>query len=152
MKDYRLAVTRRCCSGYASSAGFTLIELLVSLTILALLASVVGPGVIKWVGGSKSKTARVQIESIASALDNYHLEIGRYPSQEQGLYALVEAPSGVVGWDGPYLAKKKLPDDPWGAPYIYRYPGENGTYDLLSYGADGQPGGENDDADILGWE
>ena len=137
---------------YRRSRGFTLIELLVALVILGLLMSVVGPTVLKYVGGAKTDTARMQIENISAALDNYYLETGRYPSQSQGLEALIEEPSGVVGWNGPYMKKKVIPPDPWGAEYIYVFPGENGSFDLYSLGADGQVGGEKENADIVSWE
>lgn len=132
--------------------GFTLIELLVVLVILGLLMAVVGPRVMKYVGGAKSDTAKVQIEELASALDMYSLEVGTYPPQDAGLRALVERPSGADRWNGPYLRKTLVPKDPWGREYIYRFPGQHGTFDILSYGADGQQGGEGDDADVVSWE
>lgn len=95
------------------SAGFTLIELLVALVILGMLAGIVGPRIMKYVGGAKSDTAKVQIEDLVNSLHMYQLEVGNYPSQEAGLQALVEAPQGVVGWNGPYLAKPRVPKDPW---------------------------------------
>ncbi|TRX74087.1 type II secretion system major pseudopilin GspG [Pseudomonas mangiferae] len=133
--------------------GFTLIELLVVLVILGLLMSVVGPRVMKYVGGAKSDTARMQIQELASSLDMYHLEVGRYPTQDQGLKALIEKPSGSADrWNGPYLRKSAIPKDPWGNDYQYRFPGQHGPFDLISNGADGQPGGEGEDADIVSWE
>ncbi len=133
--------------------GFTLIELLVVLVILGLLMSVVGPRVMKYVGGAKSDTARMQIQELASSLDMYHLEVGRYPTQDQGLKALIEKPSaGAERWNGPYLRKSAVPKDPWGNDYQYRFPGQHGPFDLFSNGADGQPGGEGEDADIVSWE
>lgn len=139
-------------SFYRSSRGFTLIELLVVLVILGLLMSVVGPRVMKYVGGAKTDTARMQIEELAAALDMYHLEVGRYPSSDVGLRALIERPSGVDRWNGPYLRKSNIPQDPWGNDYTYRFPGQRGAFDLYSHGADGQPGGEGEDADIVSWE
>lgn len=136
----------------SSHRGFTLIELLVVLVILGLLASLVGPRVIKHLGDSKTKTAVLQIEELSNALDVYRLEIGKYPSSDQGLVALVEEPSGVDQWSGPYLRKKTIRNDPWGNPYRYEYPGENGDFDLYSYGADDAPGGDGEDQDVLGWE
>ncbi|SDU36085.1 type II secretion system major pseudopilin GspG [Halopseudomonas salegens] len=131
--------------------GFTLIELLVVLVILGLLMSIVGPRVMKYVSSSRGDTARIQVEELASALDMYYLEVGRYPSQEQGLEALIEAPPGVESWAGPYLRKSTIPDDPWGNAYNYRFPGQHGPFDLYSLGADGQPGGEGENADIESW-
>lgn len=130
--------------------GFTLLELLVVLVVLGLLAGIVAPRYFSQLGRSEAKVARAQIEGLAKALDLYRLEIGRYPSSEQGLQALVSAPSDEARWSGPYL-QKKVPDDPWGHAYIYRYPGENGEYDLLSLGKDGQPGGDGENAEITNW-
>jgi len=110
--------------------GFTLIELLVVLVILGLLASLVGPRVIKHLGDSKTKTAMLQIEQLSSAMDVYRLEVGSYPSSEQGLEALIDKPSGTDQWNGPYLRKKTVRKDPWGNDYHYRSPGENGPFYL----------------------
>ena len=132
--------------------GFTLIELLVVLVILGLLMSVVGPRVMKYVGGAKTDTARMQIEELAGALDMYHLEVGRYPSQDVGLRALIEQPASEKRWNGPYLRKSKVPNDPWGNDYVYRFPGQHGVFDLYSLGADWQVGGEGEDAEIGSWE
>lgn len=134
------------------SRGFTLIELLVVLVILGLLASLVGPRVIKHLGESKSKTAMLQIEELSSALDVYRLEVGRYPSSDEGLTALVENPGGVDQWNGPYLRKSTIRKDPWGNEYSYVAPGEHGDFDLYSLGADNSDGGEGENRDILGWE
>lgn len=134
------------------SRGFTLIELLVVLVILGLLASLVGPRVIKHLGESKSKTAMLQIEELSSALDVYRLEVGRYPSSDEGLTALVESPGGVDQWNGPYLRKSTIRKDPWGNEYSYVAPGEHGDFDLYSLGADNSDGGEGENRDILGWE
>ncbi|MET1079720.1 MAG: type II secretion system major pseudopilin GspG [Pseudomonas sp.] len=132
--------------------GFTLIELLVVLVILGLLMAVVGPRVMKYVGGAKSDTARLQINDYVAALDMYNLEVGHYPSQEAGLQALVERPSNEARWNGPYLRKSVIKKDPWDRDYVYRIPGEHGPFDLFSNGANGQPGGEGEDADIVSWE
>ena len=132
-------------------SGFTLIELLVVLMILGLLAGLVGPRVLKYMGGAKSDTARLQIEEFGAGLDLYHLEVGRYPTTEEGLEALSRAPTGVDNWNGPYLKKKTIPMDPWGRPYRYRSPGENGDYDLYSLGRDNADGGEGEDEDIVSW-
>jgi general secretion pathway protein G len=134
------------------SRGFTLIELLVVLIILGLLAGIVLPNVIGQVGGSKSKTARIQIEELGAALDIFRLEVGRYPTSQEGLRALVEQPGDVRGWNGPYLKKRIVPTDPWDRPYHYRAPGRHGEYDLYTLGRDGAEGGEGEDADVVSWE
>lgn len=132
--------------------GFTLIELLVVLVILGLLAGLVGPQVMKYLGSSKTKTARLQIEDLGASLDLYRLEVGRYPTGEEGLRALVKQPDGVKDWNGPYLKKDQVPKDPWGYEYHYRFPGEHGPYDLYSLGADNAEGGEGENQDIASWE
>lgn len=134
------------------SQGFTLIELLVVLAIIGLLAGLVGPQVMKHLGESKTKTARLQIEELASALDMYRLDVGRYPTGDEGLQALIEQPASARVWNGPYLRKKKVPGDPWNNAYHYVAPGQHGKFDLFSLGADGSDGGEGEDQDILGWE
>lgn len=131
--------------------GFTLIELLVVLVILGLLAGLVGPQVLRYTGSAKSDTAKLQIEELGAGLDLFHLEVGRYPTTEEGLKALVEQPAGITTWNGPYLKKKRIPLDPWGNDYRYQYPGEQGVYDLYSYGNDNSEGGEGNDADIVSW-
>lgn len=131
--------------------GFSLIELLIVMVIIGLLASLVGPTLFKKVGGAKQKTAKAQIEMLGTALDSYRLDIGRYPNTQQGLDALRDKPEGEEGWDGPYL-RKGVPQDPWGHAYVYKYPGDNGEYDLSSLGLDGQPGGEDENQDINSWE
>ena len=132
--------------------GFTLIELLVVLTIIALLGAVVGPQVMKQLRGAKSKTARMQIEDLGAGLELFNLENGRYPTTQEGLEALIQAPPGLEHWNGPYLKKNKIPQDPWNNSYHYQSPGDHGPYDLYSYGADNVPGGAKDNADILSWE
>ena len=134
------------------AGAFTLIELLVVLVILGLLASLVGPRVIKHLGESKTQTAMLQIEELSSALDVYRLEVGKYPSSDEGLMALVDNPGSVAQWNGPYLRKKTIRKDPWGNDYNYIFPGENGEYDLYSLGADNTEGGEGENRDVLGWE
>ena len=131
--------------------GFTLIELLVVLVILGLLAGLVGPQILRYLGSAKSDTARLQIEELGAGLDLYHLEVGRYPNTDEGLAALVEDPTGVRHWNGPYLKKKTVPNDPWGNKYIYVSPGENGVYDLFSLGQDNMEGGEKENEDIVSW-
>lgn len=132
-------------------AGFTLIELLVVLMILGLLAGLVGPRVLKQLGGAKSDTAQLQIAELSSGLDLFYLEVGRYPTTEEGLDALVSEPAGVSNWNGPYLRKNEIPHDPWGLPYHYLNPGENGDFDLYSLGRDNARGGEDEDQDIVSW-
>ena len=132
--------------------GFTLIELLVVLAIIGLLAGLVGPQVIKYLGESKSKTAKLQIEELSSALDMYRLDVGRYPNAGEGLAALVEQPASATYWNGPYLRKKKMPTDPWNTPYHYVMPGQHGKFDIFSLGADNAEGGEGEDQDIKSWD
>jgi general secretion pathway protein G len=131
--------------------GFTLLELLVVMVIIGLLASYVGPKFFSQIGKSEVKAARAQIDALEKALDQFRLDLGRYPTTEQGLVALMERPAGEQKWGGPYL-KKAVPNDPWGRPYVYRQPGEHGEYDLLSLGKDGQPGGTGEAEDINNWQ
>lgn len=131
--------------------GFTLIELLVVLMILGLLAGLVGPRVMKYLGGAKTDTAQLQIEEFGTGLDLYHLEVGRYPTTEQGLQALAEQPVDTSNWHGPYLKKKDIPADPWGNSYEYRSPGEFSDYDLYSLGRDNADGGSGEDTDVVSW-
>lgn len=144
MKQRQLTLTN-------SQRGFTLIELLVVLVILGLLAGLVGPQVLRYLGSAKSDTAMLQIEELGAGLDLYHLEVGRYPTTDEGLMALVEQPTEASRWNGPYLKKKRIPADPWGNEYHYRSPGEQGWYDLYSFGNDNMDGGEGDNADIVSW-
>jgi len=133
-----------------SAQGFTLLELLVVMVIIGLLAGFVGPKYFAQIGKSEIKLARAQIDALDKSLDQFRLDTGHYPSMEDGLAALVTRPPSEVKWDGPYL-KKEVPQDPWGKPYMYRTPGEHGEYDLISYGKDGQQGGEGEAADITNW-
>jgi general secretion pathway protein G len=130
--------------------GFTLLELLVVMVLIGLLAGFVAPRYFAQVGKSQVKVARAQIDALDKALDQYRLDVGHYPTTEQGLAALVASPSGETKWAGPYL-KKALPADPWGRPYLYAQPGSHGDFDLQSYGKDGRPGGSGEDADITNW-
>jgi len=130
--------------------GFTLIELLIVMIILGLLAALVAPKMFQKVGSSKQKATKAQIAMLGTALDAFRLDVGRYPNAEEGLDALRKNP-GMDNWDGPYLPKD-VPQDPWGKQYVYRYPGEHGDYDLYSMGADGQDGGEGENADVVSWE
>lgn len=131
--------------------GFTLIELLVVLVILGLISAFAAPQVIRYLGSAKQDSAKVQIDRLSSILDLYRLEIGSYPNESQGLRALVERPAGVDGWNGPYVQSEEMLIDPWGNPYRYRQPGENGAFDIYSHGADNQPGGEGEDGDVTSW-
>jgi general secretion pathway protein G len=130
--------------------GFTLLELLVVMVIIGMLAGFVAPRFFAQIGKSETKVARAQLDALEKALDQYRLDVGGYPSSEQGLVALMERPAGLAKWSGPYL-KKTVPQDPWGRPYIYKSPGEHGEFDLLSYGKDGQPGGSGEAEDITNW-
>jgi general secretion pathway protein G len=130
--------------------GFTLIELLVVVIILGLLAALVGPRFFGRVGQSKQAAARVQIELLGAALDQFKLDTGRYPTSQEGLQALQANPGNLNGWEGPYL-KKDVPRDPWGNPYQYKAPGDHGEYDLWSLGSDNSPGGEGEAGDITSW-
>jgi general secretion pathway protein G len=130
--------------------GFTLLELLVVMVIIGLLAAYVGPKYFSQVGKSEIKTARAQIVAFEKSLEQYRLDVGAYPTTEQGLGALVAKPAAAAKWDGPYLAKA-VPMDPWGHAYVYKSPGDHGEIDLTSLGRDGQPGGEGLDADIGNW-
>ncbi|MEC5386769.1 type II secretion system major pseudopilin GspG [Uliginosibacterium sp. H3] len=131
-------------------AGFTLLELLVVMVIIGLLAGYVGPKFFAHIGKAEVKTARAQLDSLEKALDAYRLDVGSYPTTEQGLASLVTAPGDVPQWKGPYL-KKGVPEDPWHHPYQYKAPGEHGEFDLLSLGKDGQPGGTGEAEDIVNW-
>ena len=142
----RRAAMRRC-----AQRGFTLVEILVVITIIGLIMALVGPRVINYLGESKVKAAKIQIESFSSALDLFYLDAGRYPSSAEGLDALAQRPGGLNTWNGPYLKGGVVPKDPWGHVYLYRAPGEHGAYDILSYGADGQEGGTGTSADIVSW-
>lgn len=131
--------------------GFTLIELLVVLAILGMLVAFVTPQVLKYLGRAKTNSAHIQIESLAGALDLFRLDVGRYPTQTEGLQALLEHPTGLDTWNGPYLKQKSIPLDPWNRPYTYKIPGDHGEYDLYTLGADGAPGGTGENQDVTNW-
>lgn len=131
--------------------GFTLMELLLVLVVIGLLASLVGPTIYQRIKPAKQTAVRAQIENFSMALDNFYLDVGRYPTNQEGLETLRIKPQSAEKWNGPYL-KKEVPADPWNNPYIYRAPGRNGGYEIISYGADGREGGEGEDADINSWE
>ena len=128
--------------------GMTLVELLVVLVILGLLAGLVGPQVLNQLGGAKSKTAAVQIKDLEQGAELFKLDVGRYPSQQEGLQALVEKPADAPGWNGPYLKEQRIPLDPWGHPYHYQFPDAKGALRIYSYGADNAEGGDGENADI----
>lgn len=136
----------------AREAGFTLVELLVVLVILGLIAGFVAPQVMQYLGSSKAKAARIQVERISTVLDLFNLDVGRYPSTAEGLQALVSRPEQLETWNGPYVRKADSLIDPWGKPYIYASPGQNGMFDLYSLGADGRPGGGGENADVKSWQ
>ena len=133
------------------AAGFTLVELLVVLIILGLIAAFAAPQVIKFVGGAKTDSAKIQIERLSGVLDLYRLQVGRYPSDDESLNALMEQPADAPNWDGPYLKKADSLIDPWGRAYLYRFPGEHGDYDIYTLGADGQEDGEGENQDLTSW-
>jgi len=135
-------------------SGFTLVEMLVVLVIIGLIAGLVGPRVLNYVNEARIKTTKIEIENISSAIDLFSIDVGRYPTSNEGLEALIKQPSGVDVWNGPYLKVKggNLPKDPWNHDYIYRCPGEHGPYDLYSFGSDGREGGTGSAADITNWQ
>jgi general secretion pathway protein G len=131
--------------------GFTLVELLVVMVIVGLLLALVGPKVFSKLGKGKQIAAKAQIELLGQTLDHFRLDVGRYPTTQEGLGSLITNP-GITNWDGPYINKKEIPIDPWGKPYTYQCPGTHSEYDLYSYGMDGTPGGEGENKDVLSWE
>lgn len=135
----------------SSREGFTLIELLMVMAIIGLLAALVVPKFMGKVSKAKLDAAQAQIELLGAALDAFRLDVGRYPTTDEGLVALQIKPEGMDNWDGPYL-KKKVPLDPWKHEYMYRCPGDHGDYDIISFGADGKEGGENENQDVVSWK
>jgi general secretion pathway protein G len=134
-----------------SDEGFTLLELLVVLGIIALLAALVAPAVVRYLGAARGDAASAQLKNIESAVELYYLDVGAYPPNDVGIAALVDVPANVKNWRGPYLKKKEGLVDPWGKPFQYVLPGKHGTYDILSYGRDGKEGGEGEDKDLVSW-
>jgi general secretion pathway protein G len=132
-------------------AGFTLLELLVVLAIMGLLAAIIGPQVIKYLGSSRTSTAKVQIQNIVAALELYKLDVGHYPTQAEGLNALVTAPQSEPGWNGPYLKRETAIKDPWGELYIYKNPGQHGEVDVYTLGSDKAEGGTGEAQDVGSW-
>ena len=147
MANLFIRTLRRASAQRPQARGFTLIELLVVLAILTMLAGLVGPRVLSQLGGAKSKTAGVQIADLDKSLELFKLDVGRYPTTEEGLDALVKRPGSVNGWNGPYI-RGELPKDPWGNPYRYASPGAGGGIDIISLGSDGAQGGEGEAADV----
>jgi general secretion pathway protein G len=146
--ETQIGSARRRRSRVRGQRGFTLVEMLVVITIIGLIMSLVGPRVLNYLGESKVKAAKIQIQSFSSALDLFYLDAGRYPTTSEGLAALVKPAAGLATWNGPYVKGGVLPNDPWGKPYIYRSPGERSAYEIISYGSDGQEGGTGIAADI----
>ncbi|CAL8975152.1 Type II secretion system protein G [Rhodoplanes serenus] len=144
-------LSRRARRARHAERGFTLVEILVVITIIGLIMGLVGPRVLNYLTDSKAKAAKIQIESLASALDLFYLDTGRYPSTSEGLAALVQRPGTAASWNGPYLKGGAVPADPWGNPYVYRSPGQHGAFDIASFGADGQEGGAGSGTDITSW-
>ncbi len=148
----RLAGRRSDSSSIAGIRGMTLIEILVVLTLIGIVMGIVGGNYLGQGEKAKAKAAKIEIEQIGQTLDLFRLEVGRYPTTQEGLQALITAPSGVPNWNGPYWKKNTLPKDPWTNEYKYASPGQHGAYDLWSYGADGKEGGEGINKDITSWE
>ena len=151
MQHKARSIRMRDCRRLAKRNGFTLMELLLVLVIVGLLAAVVGPTLYQRIKPAKETAVRAQIENFATALDNFMVDMGRFPSTQEGLKALRAKPDGSEKWNGPYL-KKDIPNDPWGKSYLYRAPGRSGGYEIVSLGADGREGGEDENADINSWE
>jgi len=140
-KDFRRAPRH-------AGRGFTLLELMVVLLILGLLASIAAPRVVKYLRKAKTETARIQVDALGAAVDSFNLDNGRFPTSDEGLEALMKAPAGLTSWDGPYLKKKDSLIDPWGKPYLYRQPGQQGDFDVYTLGSDQRDGGTGDARDL----
>jgi general secretion pathway protein G len=128
--------------------GFTLLELIVVLLILAMLATIATPRITRYLSRAKAQSARIQVDALAAAVDAFHLDVGRFPTQQEGLAALVTRPADAAGWDGPYLKKRESLIDPWRHPYRYRQPGRQGEYEVLCLGSDDREGGDGDASDV----
>jgi general secretion pathway protein G len=149
LRDWKTKLAASAAPRRDRQGGFTLVELLVVLVILSLIMGLVGPRVLGYLSDSRVRSARLQIDSLAAALDLFYLDTGRYPTATEGLQALITRSPSIDRWNGPYLQQSTVPVDPWGQPYEYRVPGENGAYDIVSLGSDGRPGGTGDAADIV---
>jgi general secretion pathway protein G len=151
-----IAAGMRLCRPYNCPhplrAGFTLVEMLVVLVIIGLIMGLVGPRVLSYLSDSRAKAARLQIESFSNSLDLFYVDTGRYPTTQEGLGSLLERPPDADRWSGPYLRGNSVPKDPWGNPYVYRFPGTHGAYDLMSYGSKGREGGESSESEIANWQ
>ena len=143
--------SRRSRPVRSNEAGFTLLELLVVLAILGLLAAIVAPQVLRYLGTSRTQTAKVQIENISASLDHFQLDVGRYPTPEEGLDALVKAPPNAPNWNGPYMKKATGLIDPWGQKYVYVVPGKHGEADVYTLGSDHAEGGTGEAKDVGNW-
>lgn len=148
----RLLARRAVSGSVAGTRGMTLIEILVVLTLIGIVMGIVGGNYLGQGEKAKQKAAKLEIEQIGQTLDLFKLEVGRYPTTQEGLQALITAPAGVSNWNGPYWKKNTLPKDPWTNEYKYASPGQHGAYDVWSYGADGKEGGEGVNKDITSWE
>lgn len=144
----RIAGSARKRRVAAGQDGFTLVEMLVVITIIGMIMALVGPRVLNYLGDSRVKTAKIQIQSLSSSLDLFYLDAGRFPSSSEGLSALAQPVSGVAAWNGPYVKGSTVPTDPWGHPYVYKQPGDSAPYEIRSLGSDGQEGGTGTAADI----
>jgi len=142
----------RALRAYPSARGMTLIEILVVLVLIGIVMGIVGGNFLGQGEKAKGKAAKIEIGQISQTLDLFKLEVGRYPTSQEGLQALVTAPAGATNWNGPYWKKDTLPKDPWGNEYKYIFPGQHGAYDIVSYGGDGKEGGEGADKDITSWD
>jgi len=142
---------RSYCRRFDGQGGYTLTELLVVLAILGLLIGIAVTRLLNNLSHAREQTAHIQIQQLGAILDMYKLELKHYPNQQQGLQALIEAPADEPKWTGPYLKNKEALIDPWGQPYVYKFPGTHGDYDLYSLGADGREGGNGENADIISW-
>jgi len=146
------AKPRAAAVRHAPDRGMTLIEILVVLVLIGIVTGIVAGNFIQRGEKAKHDAARIEIGQISQTLDLFKLEVGRYPTSQEGLQALITAPAGVTNWNGPYWKKDTVPKDPWGNPYVYVFPGQHGVYDIISYGADGKEGGDGADKDVTSWD